>query len=116
MVSTFGKIADTGENVCFVVDSNHPNDRLIKNVVHSQSYVSEYALDDYPITDADILHRGEDAWNAALHTVNSTRLVMCPPSPQTDQTWTDVTEQARATRATRGRRRAGRGIPGGRRP
>ena len=70
MVSTFGKIAETGEHVCFVVDSAHPNYRLIKNVVHSQNYVSEFALEDYPISEAEILHRGEDAWNAALNTVN----------------------------------------------
>lgn len=70
MVSTFGKIADTGENVCFVVDSRHANYHLIKNVVHSQNFVSEFRLDGYPITDADILHRGEAAWNAALNTVN----------------------------------------------
>jgi acyl-CoA dehydrogenase len=70
MVSTFGKFVDTGENVCFVVDSQHPRYRLVKNVVHSQNYVSEFVLDDYPITDVDILHSGEAAWNAALNTVN----------------------------------------------
>ena len=70
MVSTFGKISDTGENVCFVVDSQHPEYHLVKNVVHSQNFVSEFRLEDYPITDADILHRGEAAWNAALNTVN----------------------------------------------
>jgi acyl-CoA dehydrogenase len=70
MVSTFGKIADTGEYVFFSVDSQAPQYNLIKNVVHSQSYVSEYELVDYPITDADILSRGEAAWNAALNTVN----------------------------------------------
>lgn len=70
MVSTFGTITDTGEHVCFVVDSRHPNYHLVKNVVHSQNFVSEFRLEDYPITDADILHRGEAAWNAALNTVN----------------------------------------------
>lgn len=70
MVSTFGKIADTGEQCFFAVDSQHPSYHLIKNVVHSQSYVGEYALRDYPITDADMLSRGEEAWNAALNTVN----------------------------------------------
>ena len=70
MVSTFGKIADTGEYVFFSVDSRAAEYNLIKNVVHSQSYVSEYELVDYPITDADILSRGEAAWNAALNTVN----------------------------------------------
>ncbi len=70
MVSTFGKVSDTGEFVFFAVDSRAPQYRLIKNVVHSQSYVSEYELVDYPITDTDILSRGEQAWNAALNTVN----------------------------------------------
>ena len=42
----------------------------MKNVVASQNYVSEFALDDYPVTEADILAKGEDAWNAALNTVN----------------------------------------------
>ena len=70
LVSTFGKMADTGEYCFFVVDSQHPAYRVVKNVVHSQNFVSEYSLDDYPITDADILSRGEDAWDAALNTVN----------------------------------------------
>ena len=70
LVSTFGKLADTGEYVFFAVESDHPNYRLIKNVVNSQNYVSEFELVDYPITDGDILHRGDEAWNAALNTVN----------------------------------------------
>ncbi|MEA2023091.1 MAG: acyl-CoA dehydrogenase [Actinomycetota bacterium] len=70
IVSTFAKIADTGEYCFFAADSQHFNYRLVKNVVHSQDYVAEYALDDYPVTDADILSRGEAAWNAALNTVN----------------------------------------------
>jgi acyl-CoA dehydrogenase len=43
---------------------------LIKNVVASQNYVSEFALKDYPVREEDILHRGREAWNAALNTVN----------------------------------------------
>lgn len=70
MVSTFGKITDTGEPCFFAVDSQHPSYHLIKNVVHSQNYVAQYELEDYPVTDADILSRGEAAWNAALNTVN----------------------------------------------
>ena len=70
MVSTFGMIADTGEQCFFAVDSQHPSYHLIKNVTHSQNYVAQYELEDYPITDADILSRGEPAWNAALNTVN----------------------------------------------
>ncbi|MBM3152101.1 MAG: acyl-CoA dehydrogenase [Chloroflexi bacterium] len=70
MVSTFGKFADTGEYVFFAADYRHRNYNLIKNVTEGQSYVANFALTDYPITEADILHRGQDAWNAALNTVN----------------------------------------------
>ncbi len=70
MVSTFGTIDGTGEYCFFVVDSQHTNYELVKNVVHSQNFVAEYRLVDYPVTDADILMRGDDAWNAALNTVN----------------------------------------------
>lgn len=70
MVSTFGKVAGTEEQCFFVVDSSHPSYRLVKNVMHSQNYVGEYTLEDYPITDAEIPSRGEEAWNAALNTVN----------------------------------------------
>jgi acyl-CoA dehydrogenase len=70
MLSTFGKIEGTGEYVFFAVDPRHPRFRLVKNVVASQSYVAEYVLDDYPITQDDLISRGEPAWNAALNTVN----------------------------------------------
>ncbi len=70
MVSTFGKFANTGEYVFFAADYRHRNYNLIKNVTDSQSYVANFALTDYPITEADILHRGQDAWDAALNTVN----------------------------------------------
>jgi acyl-CoA dehydrogenase len=76
LVSTFGKIAGSkstergGDFVFFVVDSQHPKYECVQNVVASQSYVSEYRLHDYPITDGDILTRGRDAWDAALNTVN----------------------------------------------
>jgi len=70
MVSTFGKFADTGEYVFFAADYRHRNYNLIKNVTDSQSYVANFALKDYPITDVDILHRGQGAWDAALNTVN----------------------------------------------
>jgi len=70
IVSIFGLQAENKEHICFAVDSQHPNYKLIKNVVNSQSYVSQFELKDYPITEADILHRGRDAWDAALNTVN----------------------------------------------
>jgi acyl-CoA dehydrogenase len=70
MVSVFGKMADTDEYVFFVADSRHPNYKLRRNVVNSQSYVAQFELDDYPLTDDDFLHRGEAAFHAALNTVN----------------------------------------------
>jgi acyl-CoA dehydrogenase len=70
MVSTFGKMADTGEYVFFVADYRHTNYELIRNVTASQNYVAQYALHDYPVTGAEILSRGEEAWNAGLNTVN----------------------------------------------
>ncbi|RJP64681.1 MAG: acyl-CoA dehydrogenase [Candidatus Abyssobacteria bacterium SURF_17] len=70
MVSVFGKMADTGEYVFFSVDSKHEKFELKKNVVDSQNYVANFALHDYPITKADILLKGRDAWDAALNTVN----------------------------------------------
>lgn len=70
MVSTFGKIADTGEYVFFVADYRHKNYDLIQNVTHSQNYVAQFALNDYPITEVEILSRGQEAWDACLNTVN----------------------------------------------
>ena len=70
MVSTFGKIAGTDEYVFFAADSQHDRYDLIKNVVNSQNYVANYALRDYPVTEADLLHRGPEAFHAALNTVN----------------------------------------------
>lgn len=70
LVSTFGKIAETNDFVFFVTDSQHERFRCIKNVVNSQNYVAEFALDDYPIKDSDILSRGTEAWDSALNTIN----------------------------------------------
>jgi acyl-CoA dehydrogenase len=70
MVSTFGKISDSGEYVFFVADYHHKNYELIKNVTSSQNYVGQYALHDYPITSAEILAQGDSAWDMGLNTVN----------------------------------------------
>ena len=73
MVSTFGKIdgsPESQEYVFFAADSQHDRYDLIKNVVNSQNYVANYALRDYPVTEADMLHRGPEAFHAALNTVN----------------------------------------------
>jgi acyl-CoA dehydrogenase len=73
MVSVFGRRADVeGPDgyVFFAADSRHPSYTLKKNVVNSQSYVSNFRLDDYPVTPDDVLHTGKDAFYAALNTVN----------------------------------------------
>ncbi len=70
IVSVFGKMADSGDYVFFAVDSQHPNYKLVKNTVNSQSYVSEFRLDAYPLSETDLLQTGRDAWDAALNTVN----------------------------------------------
>lgn len=70
LVSVFGKMQDSGEYVFFAVEPRHDAYKLVQNVVQSQSYVSEFELSEYPITDNDILARGPAAWDMALNTVN----------------------------------------------
>ena len=78
LVSTLGKIKKPGEEetdkykyfAFFVVGSEHGKFETVKNVCNSQSFVSEYALNDYPIDESDILAKGRDAWDMALNTVN----------------------------------------------
>ena len=70
MVSTFGKMAGTGEYVFFIADYQRDEYECVKNTINSQSYVSEYVLDDYPITEGEILSLGQEAWDTALNTVN----------------------------------------------
>jgi acyl-CoA dehydrogenase len=73
LVSTFGKIDGTDEYVFFAVRSDHPNYECVKKIDTSgvrQAYVAEFALHDYPITEEDILSKGDLAWNSSLNTVN----------------------------------------------
>jgi len=74
IVSTFGKLGGRGtgggDYVFFAADPRHERYELVKNVMASQNFVSEYALRDYPITESDILAKGQDAWDNALNTVN----------------------------------------------
>jgi acyl-CoA dehydrogenase len=70
MVSTFGKIAGSGEYVFFAADYRHRNYHLIGNVTRSQSFVANFALQDYPVCREEILSLGQGAWDAALNTVN----------------------------------------------
>ena len=70
MVSTFAKMSGTGDYVWFVVDSKHEKFECIQNVVNESNYVAEYALHDYPITELDILSKGQRAWDDMLNTIN----------------------------------------------
>ncbi|MFD0365305.1 acyl-CoA dehydrogenase family protein [Nocardia sp. GCM10030253] len=88
MVSVFGRRADkpiidsskaleskpTQEDyegyLFFVADSKHKNYKLRGNVVDSQMYVAAFDLEKYPVAEEDILHRGEEAFHAAMNTVN----------------------------------------------
>jgi acyl-CoA dehydrogenase len=70
MVSTFGKLMPSGEYVLFVADYRQTGYDLIQNVINTQSYVANFALHDYTITEAEILSKGRAAWDAALNTVN----------------------------------------------
>ena len=75
LVSVFGKVANDDpeaddEYVFFVVESGHDAYELEKNTVHSPMFVSAFTLHDYPITDAEVLVRGPEAWNVALNTIN----------------------------------------------
>lgn len=70
MVSVFGKFAGTGDYVFFNANYRHKKYECIKNVVNSQSYVSEFALHDYPVPESEILSKGQYAWDCALNTVN----------------------------------------------
>ena len=70
MVSTFGKVPDTGDYVFFVSNFRHKQYELIKNIVNVQSYVADFKLTDYPVTEEDILKKGPEAWDDMLNTVN----------------------------------------------
>ncbi len=73
MVSVFGRvegIEGPDGYAFFAADSRHPNYELIRNVVNSQNYVSQFELRDYPVAPEDVLHTGPGAFDAALNTVN----------------------------------------------
>ncbi len=79
-VSVFGRLADvegTEQYVFFYADSEHEAYHVVKNVVPTQMYVAEFELENYPVTADDILHTGEDAFSAALNTVNVGKFNLC---------------------------------------
>jgi acyl-CoA dehydrogenase len=79
-VSVFGRIEGVegpDQYVFFRADSTHPSYHLVKNVVPTQMYVAEFRLDDYPVRAEDILHTGDEAFSAALNTVNIGKFNLC---------------------------------------
>ncbi|MEU6173136.1 acyl-CoA dehydrogenase family protein [Streptantibioticus parmotrematis] len=83
LVSVFGRRADIeGPDgyVFFAADSRHPAYHLVKNVVDSSKYVSEFRLEDYPVRQQDVLHTGRAAFDAALNTVNVGKFNLCTAS------------------------------------
>ncbi|MFH9397255.1 acyl-CoA dehydrogenase family protein [Streptomyces sp. NPDC017413] len=83
LVSVFGRRTDIeGPEgyVFFAADSRHEAYHLVKNVVDSSKYVSEFRLAGYPVAPADILHTGRAAFDAALNTVNVGKFNLCTAS------------------------------------
>ncbi|MFD9013248.1 acyl-CoA dehydrogenase family protein [Streptomyces sp. NPDC059552] len=83
LVSVFGRRTDIeGPDgyVFFAADSRHAAYHLVKNVVDSSKYVSEFRLDDYPVRAEDVLHTGRAAFDAALNTVNVGKFNLCTAS------------------------------------
>ncbi|NLU68766.1 acyl-CoA dehydrogenase family protein [Streptomyces sp. HNM0574] len=83
LVSVFGRRTDVeGPEgyVFFAADSRHEAYRLVKNVVDSSKYVSEFRLDNYPVGPDDVLHTGKAAFDAALNTVNVGKFNLCTAS------------------------------------
>ncbi|MCB5169700.1 acyl-CoA/acyl-ACP dehydrogenase [Streptomyces bambusae] len=83
LVSVFGRRTDVeGPDgyVFFAADSRHPAYHLVKNVVPSSKFVSEFRLEDYPVTAEDVLHTGRAAFDAALNTVNVGKFNLCTAS------------------------------------
>lgn len=73
LISTFAKMETTGDYVFFSVDPSLPQYECVKKIDTSgvrQAYVAEYALTDYPLTEADIISYGKHAWNSSLNTIN----------------------------------------------
>ncbi|MFD8227209.1 acyl-CoA dehydrogenase family protein [Streptomyces massasporeus] len=83
LVSVFGRRTDVeGPDgyVFFAADSRHPAYHVVKNVVDSSKFVSEFRLEDYPVTSDDVLHTGRAAFDAALNTVNVGKFNLCTAS------------------------------------
>ena len=80
VVSVWGRIdgiEGQDQYVFFFADSAHPNYHVIKNVVPAQMFVSQFELGNYPVSADDIMHTGEQAFSAALNTVNVGKFNLC---------------------------------------
>ena len=80
VVSVWGRIdgiEGQDQYVFFFADSAHPNYHVIKNVVPAQMFVSQFELENYPVSAEDIMHTGEQAFSAALNTVNVGKFNLC---------------------------------------
>ncbi|MCK8678308.1 acyl-CoA dehydrogenase family protein [Streptomyces lichenis] len=83
LVSVFGRRTDVeGPDgyVFFAADSRHSSYHLVKNVVDSSKFVSEFRLEGYPVAAEDVLHTGRAAFDAALNTVNVGKFNLCTAS------------------------------------
>ena len=81
MVSTLGKVRDGSDDYCFFVTNFHNKAfELKRNVISHQQYVAQFALNDYPVLEEDILSRGPSAWDSALNTVNVGKFNIGPAS------------------------------------
>lgn len=70
ITSMFAKITGSDQYVFFATDSKHPSYECVKNTVAEANYVAEIALHDYPISDAEIMEVGANAWDNMLNTIN----------------------------------------------
>ena len=73
IVSVFGRVEgiDGPEGyIFFAADPERDEYELIRNVVNSQNYVSQFRLNEYAVAEEDVLHTGPTAFDAALNTVN----------------------------------------------
>ncbi len=74
-VSTFGKRpkADgSGESefVFFVSQTAKPEYICHQNLINSQNYIAEFELQDYPVSEDEILASGQAAWDMVLNSIN----------------------------------------------
>jgi acyl-CoA dehydrogenase len=83
LVSVFGRRSDIEGPDGYVFFAAHPANpayHLVKNVVDSSKYVSEFRLERYPVRPEDVLHTGRAAFDAALNTVNVGKFNLCTAS------------------------------------